>query len=219
MPVNQKIKALRILIARFKRGLYSGAPVVKLKMGKTQTPFQIMISCIISQRTRDEQTVRIVDALFRVADTPEKIARLTLPRLKKILYGCGFYNQKAKNIKETARIVAQTGMPQDIDGLTKLPGVGRKTANIVLAYAYRVPAIAVDIHVHRISNRIGLVKTKTPDQTEEALRKVVPRRLWIDVNHTLVAHGQTICKPQKPLCSRCPISRWCDYSLRPTSAK
>lgn len=215
----KKLDALKILISRFKSGAYRNAPVVKLKMGKVRTPFQLMVACIISQRTRDEQTAKIADALFSVADDPAKIAAIPLPRLKKVLYGCGFYNQKAANIKKSAQIVAKSGMPRDIDGLTSLPGVGRKTANIVLAYSYNVPAIAVDIHVHRISNRIGLVRTKNPEQTETDLCKAVPRRMWIDVNHTLVAHGQTICKPQKPLCHACPIVRLCNFGIKQTSAR
>jgi len=187
------------------------APVLTLK-GFLNEPFQHLVSAILSARTRDEQTVKAATDLFKVANTPEKLARLSEDEIANLIKSAGFYRNKAKNLKAMAEILVgryDSKVPDTFEELVKLPGVGRKTANVVLAYAFDKSTIAVDTHVHRISNRLGLVKTRKPEETEEELKRIVPENLWRRVNHAFVAFGQTVCKPIKPLCSECPIGKAC----------
>ncbi len=177
-------------------------------------PFKVLISVMLSQRTRDENTDIASKNLFSKFDTPEKLANAKITEVKKLIKSSGFYNVKAKRIMDVSTILLKKyngKVPEDIENLLSLPGVGRKTANCVLVYAFRKPAIPVDTHVHRISNRIGLVKTKIPEQTEKELVKIIPEKYWIKINELLVKHGQNICKPIKPQCSKCPIIKFCDY--------
>ncbi len=177
-------------------------------------PFEVLISTVLSQRTRDESTERASEQLFAKYKTPKQLSQAPLKDIEKLIKPSGFYITKARRIKEISRILIQKyqgKIPEDFDKLIKLPGVGRKTANCVLVYAYRLPAIPVDTHVHRISNRIGFVKTKTPEQTESELVKIIPREYWVDFNELFVKFGQQICQPIKPLCWKCPIVRYCDY--------
>jgi len=187
-----------------------------------QDPFHILISTVLSQRTRDANTYAASSALFRSYNAPGQVAHAPLPELIKLIRPAGFPETKAKAIKEIGRRVHEEmggKVPDDIDSLLSLPMVGRKTANCVLAYAFHLPAICVDTHVHRIANRIGLVRTKDPEGTEMALKSVMPRDLWIDVNSLMVRFGQTICLPRRPKCAECPVSPQCDYysnlKLRP----
>jgi len=178
------------------------------------TPFQMLVMTLLSSRTKDSTTIPIVKKLFKTYPAPEDFIKIDLQELEKLLYGIGFYKVKAKNVKKLSEVLLNDyrgEIPDDFDKLTSLPGVGRKTANCVLAYTFKKPAIAVDIHVHRISNRLGWVETKIPEETEEVLKKIIPPELWIKVNSLLVGHGQTICLPIKPKCQECRIKEFCVY--------
>ena len=164
---------------------------------------------MISLRTKDEVTLPASERLFAVADDPPRTVALDEGEIEKLIYPAGFYRTKARNIREVSRIVMERHggrVPSSVDELTALPGVGRKTANLVLNLGFGLPAICVDTHVHRISNRFGWVTTKTPDQTELALEAILPRRHWIEINELLVGYGQKICTPLSPRCSECPFS-------------
>lgn len=171
-------------------------------------PYQILIATVLSSRTRDEQTAKAVEKLFSKARSVEELAKMEVEEIEGLIKNVGFYRVKARRIKQIAEIISKTKFPETFEELIQLPGVGRKTANIVLSYLGK-PAIAVDTHVHRIANRIGLVKTKGPQKTEEELRKIFPVELWEKVNHVFVGFGQTVCLPRNPKCSECPISHIC----------
>ncbi|MDI6704262.1 MAG: endonuclease III [bacterium] len=175
-------------------------------------PFQVLIGTILSQRTKDENTAIAWKSLFSHYKTPKDIAKAPEKKLRELIKVVGFYKVKAERIKEVARILVERykgEVPRDISELLKLPGVGRKTANCVLAYGFGIPALPVDTHVHRISNRIGLVSTKDPVKTEIELKKVVPKRYWIYLNELLVKFGKDICKPINPKCNLCLIRELC----------
>ena len=171
-------------------------------------PFSILIGTILSARTKDESTTRIVKDLFKVYKNARQLSKAKIRDVEKIIKSIGFYHVKAERIIEVAKIIDSKykgKVPDDLEKLVALPGVGRKTANCVLVYAYEIPAIPVDIHVHRISNRLGLVKTKTPEETEFALMEKIPKKYWLDLNDTFVMYGQNICKPISPMCEVCKI--------------
>jgi endonuclease-3 len=179
----------------------------------SQSPFTILISCLLSLRTQDKTTNEASARLFRLAQTPRAMLKLPTSLIEKTIYPVGFYKTKAKNIKKICQILLsrdEDRVPDDIDELLKLPGVGRKTANLVVTMGYNRPGICVDTHVHRITNRWGYVRTNTPQKTEMALRDKLPRRYWIIINELLVVYGQNICKPISPFCSQCKIHRYCD---------
>ena len=185
-----------------------------LQMEEQDDPFKILIGTILSARTRDENTTKVVKMLFARFKTPEDIASADIDEIKKLIRSIGFYNVKAERIKQVSQIIVSKfggRVPDDIDSLLQLPGVGRKTANCVLVYAFNKRAIPVDIHVHRISNRLGLVSTKTVKQTEIELNKMVDRRLWTKVNNTFVMYGQNVCLPVKPACKICDLKGVCRY--------
>ena len=176
------------------------------------SPFTVLISCLLSLRTQDKTTHAASERLFQMAQDPQKMAALPAASIEKTIYPVGFYKTKAVNIKEICRILLSRyngQVPDDLDELLKLPGVGRKTANLVVTIGYGKAGICVDTHVHRITNRWGYLKTKTPEKTEMALREKLPRRYWLIINDLLVAYGQNICKPISPYCSRCRIRRYC----------
>lgn len=178
----------------------------------SRDPFQILISCLISLRTKDEVTGQASARLFRLARTPRTILRLPVARIARTIYPAGFYRTKAKTIRALCRTLLDKHggkVPGDLESLLSLKGVGRKTANLVVTMGFGKPGICVDTHVHRISNRLGIVRTKTPEQTEFALRKVLPGRHWIPYNDLLVTFGQNVCKPISPLCSTCPVNSLC----------
>jgi endonuclease III len=188
------------------------APVLTLMAAEKRDPFLTLIGCILSLRTKDETTAMAAPRLFAEAATPEAILAMEPDAIAKLIYPVGFYRTKARTIRAISRELIDDfdgRVPDDIDELTKLPGVGRKTANLVVTEAYGKPGICVDTHVHRISNRWGLVNTATPDKTEQALRGELPRRYWIEYNSLLVAFGQTLCQPVSPWCSRCPVGHLC----------
>ncbi len=179
----------------------------------TRTPFTTLISCILSLRTQDATTMEASRRLFAVADAPEAMLALRTDRIERLIYPVAFYRVKARTIKKIAGELLERfdgGVPGALDALLSLPGVGRKTANIVVTLAFGKPGIAVDTHVHRIANRWGYVATRTPDQTEMALRGKLPRRYWIAINDLLVAFGQNLCKPLSPFCSKCALADFCD---------
>jgi endonuclease-3 len=201
------------LIKTLRRGAPSwNAPIVTLVAAHTRDPFQTLISCILSLRTKDETTAQASRRLFERAATPEAMLKIPVRRLERLIFPVGFYRTKARVIRGICSdLKARYGgqVPDDLDALLTLKGVGRKTANLVVTEAFRKPGICVDTHVHRISNRWGLVETTTPDKTEMALREVLPRRHWLEYNALLVAFGQTLCHPTSPWCSRCPIEPRC----------
>ena len=175
-------------------------------------PFKVLISCILSLRTKDQVTAEASKRLFRIARSPETLPRLSAAKIEKAIYPVGFYRVKARRIREISKdIVEKYGgkVPDTIEALLTLKGVGRKTANLVVTQGYDQPGICVDTHVHRIPNRWGLIKTKTPHHTEVALRNLLPVRYWKELNSYLVAFGQGICRPVSPLCSRCKINTAC----------
>ena len=177
-------------------------------------PFSILIGTILSARAKDEATSRIVKELFKVYKNSKQLANAKIKDVEKIIKSIGFYHVKAKRIIDVAKIIDSKyngTVPDDLEKLVELPGVGRKTANCVLVYAYEKPAIPVDIHVHRISNRLGLVQTKNPEETEFELMKLIPKKYWIDINDTFVMYGQNICKPISPMCNVCKITNSCKY--------
>ncbi len=188
-------------------------PAVTLEAETSRDPFRVLISTVLSLRTKDETTARASRRLFAIADNPRDMLKLGEKEIAEAIYPVGFYRTKAKNIREICGDLINkygSGVPDDLDELLKLKGVGRKTANLVLTLGYNKQGICVDTHVHRISNRLGYIDTKTPHETEMALRKKLPREYWIDYNSLLVAFGQSLCRPVSPMCSVCPVSPYCD---------
>jgi len=177
-------------------------------------PFSILIGTILSARTKDEATTKAVKELFSKYKNPKQLSNAKVKDVEKIIKSIGFFHVKSKRIIEVAKIIDKKykgKVPDDLDTLVQLPGVGRKTANCVLVYAFEKPAIPVDIHVHRISNRLGLVKTKNPEETEQELMKKIKKKFWIDINDTFVMYGQNICKPISPMCDVCQIKKNCEF--------
>ncbi len=187
-------------------------PIVGQFAQGPNAPFKALASTLLSLRTKDKVTEAASERLFKLAETPEETLKLTAETIEKTIYPVGFYRTKSKNLLEICRILMERHggrVPDDLDVLLTLPGVGRKTANLVLTAGFGKHGICVDTHVHRISNRWGMVRTKTPDATEEVLRRILPKRYWIEFNELLVAYGQNLCVPVSPFCSRCPIRKWC----------
>jgi endonuclease-3 len=188
------------------------APVVTEMAALSRDPYLVLIACLLSLRTKDETTGPAARRLFALADTPEKMLTLPLAQIERAIYPVGFYKTKAHTVHEISRVLIEKyggQVPDDIDELLTLKGVGRKTANLVITQGFQKPGICVDTHVHRISNRWGYVQTKTPEETEMALRAKLPQQYWIEINDLLVALGQTICHPTSPKCSLCPITHFC----------
>ena len=185
-------------------------------MEQFKDPYLVLIGCILSLRTNDKTTYPATLRMLELAKTPQEMMEVNVKDLAEAIYPVGFYENKAKQIIELSRLIVQEldgKVPDEIEDLVKFNGVGRKTANLVLAKGFNKPAICVDVHVHRIFNRIGYIKTKKPEETEFALREKLPLKYWLDVNTLLVTHGQNICKPIKPNCEICPISKWCKKIL------
>lgn len=184
---------------------------VKL-MDSFDSPFLVLISCILSLRTNDKTTYPATLRMLELGKTPKDFAKADVKELEKAIFPVGFYKNKAEQIIGLSKTLVEkyeSKVPDSIDELIKFKGVGRKTANLVVARGFNKPAICVDVHVHRIFNRLGYVKTKTPDESEMELRKKLPEKFWIDINTLMVTHGQNVCKPIKPLCEVCPIEKYC----------
>lgn len=188
---------------------------VKL-MENFKNPYLVLIACILSLRTNDKTTYPATLRMLELAKTPNEMMKVDEKELEKAIYPVGFYSNKAKQILKLSKELVEnynSQVPDEIEELIKFNGVGRKTANLVLAKGFNKPAICVDVHVHRIFNRLGYVNTKTPEETEFALREKLPIKYWVDINTLIVTFGQNICKPQKPLCDKCPISKYCPKIL------
>ncbi|HJW86342.1 MAG TPA: endonuclease III [Candidatus Brocadiaceae bacterium] len=181
-------------------------------ISRKQTPFHVLISCLLSLRTKDQTTRDASHRLFAVANNPQEMLEISTPDMEKLIYPVGFYRTKAVKIKEICGELIKTyksKVPDEIDELLKLNGVGRKTANLVVTLGYQKPGICVDTHVHRITNRWGYVKTKNPYETEFALREKLPPEYWLTINDLLVTYGQNVCVPVSPKCSVCPVQMYC----------
>ncbi len=181
---------------------------------ETEDPFQVLVGTILSQRTRDEMTEKATDQLFAVYPDPKALAAAETPDVERLIRPVGFYHQKAPQIQRVSRILVERyggRVPSTYEELMELPQVGSKTANCVLVYGFGIPRIPVDTHVHRVSNRLGLVRTKTPDKTEAALMALVPKRYWLDVNELFIEFGKEVCRPIGPRCDACSFRRFCRY--------
>jgi endonuclease III len=201
------------VIARLRREAPRWRPTALADVAeRSRDPFRVLIACLLSLRTKDETTGPASDRLFALADTPEKMLSLEPSQIERTIFPVGFYRTKARVILGVSRdLIARfdSQVPSRIDALLTLKGVGRKTANLVVTQGFGKPGICVDTHVHRISNRLGYVKTSSPEKTETALRTKLPRRYWIGYNDLLVSFGQNVCLPVSPRCSECPVRAWC----------
>ncbi len=187
-------------------------PVIELIEAQTKDPFRVLLATILSARTKDEVTSKAAKRLFAKVSSPADLDGLSVREIEKLIYPVGFYKTKAKHLKQLPKVLEEEFdgvLPDSVEELTLLPGVGRKTANLVVAVGFHKPAICVDIHVFRISNRLGYVRTKTPLETEMQLRRILPKKYWQTFNTYLVAFGQRICTPVSPRCSECPVRDYC----------
>lgn len=185
---------------------------VKL-MEEFHDPFKVLICCILSLRTNDRTTYPCSLRMLELGKEPKDFLSVDVDTLAQAIYPVGFYKNKAQQILDISKGLVEkydSNVPKSIDELVKFKGVGRKTANLVMTKGFGIPAICVDVHVHRISNRLGWVKTKTPDETEMELRKLIPEKYWLDINTILVTFGQNLCKPQRPMCDKCPVKQYCN---------
>lgn len=193
------------------------SPVVEFVHAQTNDPFKVLISTILSARTKDQTTTEVVGRLFRKVKKADDLKKVTLKELEKLIFPVGFFRVKAKHLKQLPAVLEKEfngNIPEDIDGLCRLPGVGRKTANLVVTVAFDKYGICVDVHVHRICNRLGLIKTKTPLESEMKLREILPKRYWKTWNSQLVSYGQRTCTPINPKCDICKIRKYCDTGKR-----
>jgi len=207
--VDKRLKIIKLIEKQVKE---FKIPWVTEVAKEDKDPYLVLISCILSLRTKDKTTDEASRRLFKVADNPKKMIKLAASRIQKLIYPVGFYRNKAKVILGISKRLIEdfSGLvPKKLEDLLSLKGVGRKTANLVLGLGYKIPAICVDTHVHRISNRLGWVRTKNPEQTEEALQKIIPKSHWIKLNTILVAFGQNLCVPISPYCSTCSVYNFC----------
>jgi len=189
------------------------APIIELIQAQTNSPFKVLVGTILSARTKDETTAAAVRKLFKKVNTPQDLAKLSEKEIEELIFPVGFYRNKSRHLKQLPAVLEKEfngQIPDTIDDLCKLPGVGRKTANLVVTVAFNKYGICVDVHVHRICNRLGLIKTKTPLETEMKLREILPRRYWKSWNSYLVSFGQLLCRPVSPQCHRCPVTKYCD---------
>jgi len=209
--ISEVMDILRREIEKFRK------PIVEVFSRKNPDPFKILVATLLSARTKDTITAKVIDKLFGVVNGPEDFIKIDEERLATLIYPIGFYRQKAKHLKELSRQLLEKyngKVPDTIEELITLPGVGRKTANLVLILGFNKDAICVDTHVHRIVNRWQYVNTKTPEETEMELRKKLPKKHWKEINRILVTFGQNICTPVNPKCESCPINKICPYGER-----
>jgi len=207
--IDEIFTILKKELKNYKAPVVSGQKWEKIK----KTPFTTLISCILSLRTKDEVTDKASIRLFEKYDTPQKLANADIKAIEELIYPVGFYHTKAKTIKKISQTLLDKyagEVPDDFDELLKLKGVGRKTANIVMVFGFnKKNYIPVDVHCNRIPNRLGWIKTKTPEETEKKLKEILPQKYWYDFNNLFVQFGQTICTPISPFCSKCPINKYC----------
>jgi endonuclease III len=209
MTVKDIPAVYRLVQRHFER---TRSPVAAFMAARTRDPFRTLIATILSSRTKDETTTAAVGRLFKVARDFADLRRLGVRDLERLIYPVGFYRTKARQLKQLPEAVARLyggRIPDTVEALVRLPGVGRKTANLVVSEAFNKPGICVDVHVHRICNRLGLIATRTPGATEMTLRRILPVRYWKTWNRYLVAFGQTVCLPVRPKCSVCPLRPYC----------
>tara|TARA_Y100000310_G_C20699025_1_gene827956 strand:+ start:3321 stop:3968 length:648 start_codon:yes stop_codon:yes gene_type:complete len=202
-------KVMEILLKEFK--LFR-KPTIR-RTSEKENPFRVLITCLLSLRTQDKNTEKASNSLFAVAQTPQKIVNLEIKKLEKLIFSSGHYKKKAKTLQHVSKDLIErfdSKVPKTKEELLSIKGIGPKTANIVLSFAYGQDVIAVDTHVHRIPNRLGLVKTKTPEQTEIELMKIFPKKYWREINTTLILFGKNICLPISPKCSICPLNKLCE---------
>jgi len=211
----KKIKNIDIIFKLLREELKKyNSPVLSKKWEEIKkTPFTTLISCILSLRTKDKVTDNASVRLFKKYNTPETLSKAPVDEIEKLIFPVGFYHTKAKRIKEISKTLLERyngKVPEDFNELMKLKGVGRKTANIVMTFGFnKTDYIPVDTHCHRLPNRLGWIKTKTPEETEQELKKILPKTYWHDFNHLFVQFGQSICVPISPFCSKCPIEKYC----------
>jgi len=209
-PIHDRLEQIIATLQEHVQG--SPLPSVSAVAERKPDPFHILVSTMISLRTKDEVTSVASQRLLSRAPTVQALTRLGCKQIAELIYPAGFYNTKAQNLKTMAEVLVTRydgRVPEAMEQLLELPGVGRKTANLVRNLGYGLDGICVDTHVHRISNRLGWIQTKNPEQTESALEKVLPRRYWIPINELLVRFGQSVCTPVSPFCSRCPVGQHC----------
>lgn len=207
--INKKINNIFILL---NKNIKNDLPMLK---SFKENPFALLISTVLSQRSKDETTLILSNKLFnKIGRTSKDFINADIKKIEKLIKKSGFYKVKAKYIKSISNDIYykfKNIVPNNMEDLLYLEGVGRKTANIILGYAYNIPSIAVDTHVHRISNRLGIVKTQNPDQTEFKLQKIIPKKHWLDINNKFIILGKTICKPIKPNCDKCFLQTECKF--------
>ena len=204
----------KILNIMYDEGRKRNAPVFTIGKLVRENPYRSMVFTILSARSKDVNTIKVCTKLFKEYPTFQKLAKADRKKVEKLIYGIGFYKQKSKYIINAAKMVVKDfngKLPEDIDELVKLPGVGRKVANILLIHVHKKDSIAVDFHVNRISNRLGIVNTKNPGQTEKELKKKISKKLWTKVNVSMVAYVQTLCLPRNPMCDICKVRKYCRY--------
>lgn len=209
MPTNKNISKVMDLLAQHFD--YKERTTLN-RMRAKPDPFKVLIACLLSLRTQDKNTEKASNALFAVATTPEKIIKIPIKKLEKLIFSSGHYKKKSRTLKHVSEVILKEFhgvVPQTREELMSIKGIGPKTANIVLAFAYGKEILPIDTHCHRIPNRLGWVKTKTPEQTEAELEKILPRRYWKEFNALFVLFGQTICQPISPKCSQCPVRKYC----------
>ncbi len=206
---KQNISQVMKLLSKY---YSSGDKTTLNRMRRKPNPFKILISCLLSLRTQDKNTEKVSRQLFAVANTPEQILKLPITKLEKLIFSSGHYKKKAKTLKHVSKVLIEKykgEVPNTKQELLSIKGIGPKTANIVLAFAFGKSVLPVDTHCHRIPNRIGWVKTKTPEKTEKELEKILPKKYWKEFNRIFVLFGKTICQPISPFCSKCPIEKYC----------
>ena len=204
---------LSLVLRHLRKSIKSWRVPVVTKISLQQNPFMVLVSCLLSLRTRDEITDAASKRLFVLASSPKKLLRLDPKQVEKAIYPVAFYRNKTLRLYEISRALIDDNdgkVPDSLDQLLRLKGVGRKTANLTLVLGHNKPGVCVDIHVHRIVNRWGYVQTKSPNETEKALRCKLPKRYWMEINNLLVSFGQNICKPQSPFCSNCVVLEYCE---------
>jgi len=213
MPMPPSNRRLAAMLRRIRRALHGEElPIVTFIAETERDPFKVLVATILSARTKDEATAGATRRLFETASTPEEIEALPVRELERLIFPVGFYRTKARHLKAAMAVLRERfggEVPNTVMKLVELPGVGRKTANLVVTEGFGKPGICVDTHVHRMTNLWGYVDTKNPLETEMALRAKLPRSQWIGLNKTLVSFGQKLCVPVSPWCSRCPVEEWC----------